>query len=428
VFAAKTLARSALAGVAVLILGGCAAGNDAGDSGGKVTIGWLTTASSTSVIQDLAHAYEASHPNVSIEISTKTTDTDTNRANIINAISGGSSTPDVYMADVVWTAQFADNLLLGDLTDELPPELLQTIDPEVLKIGQSDGRQYCVPFFTDAGVLYYRKDLLEEAGLPVPATWDELAATSKKLQQSAGVQYGLVYRGAPYEGTTVFWTEMIADAGGASVNEDYSKGAVDSEAGARALTFLRSTIDEGISPEAVTTFKEPEALSVFNNGDSVFMASNAYSYAASQDASKSRIVGNVGIAPMPTFAGSDAPGASGSGGSTLCVNPNTEHLDETVDFIEFLLGEEAQRTVTEVGKWIPVNQKVQSDPEMIKLNPVLGLIPQLRIVNRPAGTAEYAGVSRAIFTNVNAVLAGIAPPEDALREMQGQIDSALRGS
>ncbi len=415
--------------LALAACGGSGSTDEAGDdAGGDVELNWYAFNLNTSTaMADIVAAFEEANPGITVTLETAPPNVDTVRGTLTTKITGGSATPDVYTADIVWTEQFAAANLAADLTDLISAEGREQTRPELLEAGMSDGQLYCVPFVADVGIMYYRTDLLDAAGLPYPETWEELVTTAQKLQADGSVEYGLVWRGAPYEGLSMFWTEMIADAGGSSVSADYSTSEIDSPAGKKALDFLLSTIATGITPQAVSTFQETEAMNVFNEGNAAFMASNAYVWGTTQDPEVSKVVGKVAMAPMPTFDGQQAPGYSATGGSTLCLNPNSEHPDEAVKLIEFMTGPEAQSILATTGQVIPTATAVQSDPEVAAQNPPVAVLPELNIVNRPAGTSDYASLSQAIYQNLNAAISGTMSSEEALRAAAEEIDRILSG-
>ena len=77
---------------------------------------------------------------------------------------------------------------------------------------------------------------------------------------------------------------------------------------------------------------------------------------------------------------------------------------------------------------IPTTNSVRNSPEVIKLNPVLAIVPKTKLVPRPAGTPNYPQLSTAIYTNVNAALAGSASPSAAMSAAQSQANTALSSS
>ncbi len=333
---------------AIAALGIAACGSSSGGSGGntatnappqtsnnvakapgnptKGTINWWASPISTSgpdVRKVWISAFEKAYPGIKVKLISAPTDTDTNRATLTTQISGGAG-PDVFMGDVIWPAQFGAHQLAVPLSKYLPSSYFTRFASGLVQGATYKGQVYGAPLFEDQGFLYYRKDLLAKDHMKVPTNWEQLMSDSKEMQSKKQVQYGYVFQGADYEGATCNFMEFLGDAGGEVLNADGNKSLIASNDGAlKALTFMRSLVSSGVSPSAVSTFQEPQALSVFTNGNAAFLRNWDYAYAASQ-ASGSKVIGKVGVAPMPTFAGKTAPGYSNIGGWNLYINPHSQ--------------------------------------------------------------------------------------------------------
>jgi multiple sugar transport system substrate-binding protein len=200
---------------------------------------------------------------------------------------------------------------------------------------------------------------------------------------------------------------------------------VNSPAGLKALSFLRSTITAGVTPAADATFGATTPGTVFDEGHTAFMAANAYQWPG---VAKSGMKSKVGIAAQPTFPGGPATGAAATGGSASFINPSSKHLQADVKFVEFLTTKTAEFDVAKVGGLAPSSTAVQTNPSVDAINPPAGLLPHLTLVNRPAAEANYPAVTAAISANVNAVISGIASPASALAKMSSEINTALKSS
>jgi multiple sugar transport system substrate-binding protein len=115
---------------------------------------------------------------------------------------------------------------------------------------------YGVPWYTDAGLLYYRRDLLEKAGFSEPPkTWDELVEQAKKTQRDEGVQFGFVFQGAEYEGGVCNGLEYVWTHGGDVLDpNDPSKVVVESPESVAGLTTQRAMIEDGVTTRAVLQY------------------------------------------------------------------------------------------------------------------------------------------------------------------------------
>ena len=372
----------------------------------------------------LINAFEKKYPGIHVTLTSAPTNTDTNRATLTTDISGGSSTPDVFMGDVIWPAQFGAHQLALPLSDYLPKSYWNQFAPGLVQGATYQGKIYGSPLFEDQGFLYYRKDLLAKEHLPVPKTWEQLESEATALQKAGLVKYGFVWQGGSYEGLTCNFTEYLTDAGGTATNSDYTKASLDSAAAVKAVTFMRSLIARGVSPSAVTTFQEPQAMSTFAGGQAAFLRNWDYAYADSQ-VPGTPTVGKVGVAPLPTFAGQSYPGYSNIGGWNLYINPHSKNIAADLKFTQFMASTTAQDILSEKYSEIPTVQSVRTSPAVLAKNPVLATVPKTKLVPRPAGTPNYPQLSTAIYTNVSAALAGSTSPSAAMSAAQSQADSAL---
>ena len=181
-----------------------------------------------------------------------------------------SSDCDGFEEDVVWTAEFASQGWLLDMTpyvdtrkDEFIPSTLSSVDYE--------GKIWGVPRVTDAGLLYYSTDQVKK----VPATWQDVYAEGKAKD-------GTIYQGAAYEGLTVHFLELAYAAGGKILSDDGKKSVIDSPENLKVLQFMVDGIKDGAVPKAVTTYMEEEARRTFEAERATFERQWPYAYANGQ--------------------------------------------------------------------------------------------------------------------------------------------------
>jgi multiple sugar transport system substrate-binding protein len=374
----------------------------------------------------LISAFEKAYPNIHVNLVSAPTSTDTNRATLATEISGGSATPDVFMGDVIWPAQFAAHQLAVPLSDYLPASYFAQFAPGLVQGASYKGKVYGSPLFEDQGFLYYRKDLLAKQGLSVPTTWQQLETDAAKIQKAGLIKYGYVWQGASYEGLTCNFMEYLTDAGGAPTNSDYTKATLNSTQATQAVTFMRSLVTSGVTPSAITTFQEKEAMNTFANGDAAFLRNWDYAYSTATTPATSKLTASqVGVAPLPTFSGQPYPGYSNIGGWNMYINPHSKNINLDLTFIKFLASDAAQNILATKYSEIPTTTSVRSSSTVVALNPVLAIVSKTKLVPRPAGTPNYPALSTAIYTNVNAALAGSASPSGALSAAESQATTAL---
>jgi multiple sugar transport system substrate-binding protein len=435
----KTIIFIAAAAAGALSLAACggssspSAGSSSTAGVGSTTSGsivWsaspIAGAGATDTRTVLISAFEKAYPKIKVTLVSASTQTDTNRATLATTISGGSATPDVYMGDVIWPAQFGAHQLAVPLSDYLPASYFARFAPGLIQGATYKGKVYGSPLFEDQGFLYYRKDLLAKYHMSVPTTWEQLESDAKTIQAKNGIKYGFVWEGDAYEGLTCNFMEYLTDAGGTVTNSTYTKASLDSPAAIKAVTFMRSLITSGVSPAAVTTFQEPQAMSTFAAGQSVFLRNWDYAYSYATTPATSKLTkSQVGVAPLPTFQGQPYPGYSNIGGWNMYINPHSKHIGLDLTFIKWLASTQAQDILSEQYSEIPTVESVRTSAAVISSNAVLAIVPKTKLVPRPAGTPNYPALSTAIYTNVNAILAGSASPSAGLANAQSQANTAL---
>jgi multiple sugar transport system substrate-binding protein len=433
---------TALAGFTVLTLAACGGGGSSSSSAAapasgsatSATIVWEASPLSGTGANDarnvLINAFEKQYPKIKVTLVSAPTDTDTYRATVATQISGGASSPDVFMGDVIWPAQFGAHELAVPLSKYLPSSYWTRFAPGLVTGASYKGAVYGSPLFEDQGFLYYRKDLLTKNHMSVPTTWEQLETEAKTLASNGSVKYGFVWEGDSYEGLTCNFMEYLADAGGSPTNTSYTTATLNSAAALKAVTFMRSLITSGASPAAVTTFQEPQAMTTFGDGNSAFLRNWDYAYTAATTASSGGklTASQVGVAPLPTFAGQQYPGYSNIGGWNLYINPHTKNLSADLTFIQWMSGTAAQDILSQKYGFISTVTAVRSAPATIASNPNFAVVPKTKLIPRPAGTPQYPALSTAIYSNVNGALAGSATPAAAVSAMQSGATTALSSS
>ena len=439
------LALAAAAGAAVLAASACSSGGGSSTGAISPAASVATSATSGSVVWSasplsgtgandaravLISAFEKQYPDIKVTLVSAPTDTDTNRATLATEISGGSSTPDVFMGDVIWPAQFGAHQLALPLSSQLPASYWSKFAPGLVPGASYKGQVYGSPLFEDQGFLFYRKDLLAKNGMSVPTTWEQLESDSVKLVHDGQVKYGFIWEGDSYEGLTCNFMEYLTDAGGSPTNRAYSSATLNTTAATKAVTFMRSLITSGASPAAVSTFQEPQAMNTFGGGNAAFLRNWDYAYTASTTASSGGklTASQVGVAPLPTFAGQSQPGYSNIGGWNLYINPHSKNVGADLTFIQWMSGTTAQEILSKRYGFISTVTSVRDAAAVIASNPVFAVVPHTRLTPRPAGTPQYPALSTAIYENVNGALAGSSSPSAAVAAMQSAARTALSGS
>jgi multiple sugar transport system substrate-binding protein len=318
---------------------------------------------------------------------------------------------DGFEEDVVWTAEFAQQKWLYDMTPYVESRKDEFI-PSTLESVTYDGKIWGVPKVTDAGLLYYRTDQVDA----VPDTW-------QGVYQEAAKNNGIVYQGSAYEGLTVDFLELAFAAGGSVISEDGSKSTINSPENIKALQFMVDGIKDGAAPKAVTTMQEEPARRAWEAGKATFMRNWPYCYALSQQAPK--VKGKFAVAPYPSFEGGGK--AAILGGHNMVISVYSKNPGLMLKFIDFATSEERMKRNAIKYSKAPVLKATYEDADVQKALPFAKDLEQAvtQAKSRPVSPV-YPQISEAIFKNVNEALAGQASPEDAMKKADDQINAALQ--
>jgi multiple sugar transport system substrate-binding protein len=318
---------------------------------------------------------------------------------------------DIFFSDVIWTAEFAAQKWLLDMSDYVNQRKSQFI-PSTLKSNEVDNKYFGVPQATDGGLIYYRTDKIKS----MPSTWQDLYAQSK----NGG---GIVYQGAAYEGLTVHFLELALAAGGKVLSSDGKKAEIDSPENLKALKFMVDGIKSGDAPKAVTTYKEEESKRAFQSGKYASMRQWPYAYAETK---KLPSIGNkFAVAAFPSFEGGGKAGILG--GHNVVISTYSKNPKGALLLADFISSDQIQKQDAVKYSVAPVVSKIYDDPAVKKALP---FAPQLKQAVEQADTRPvspvYPQISEAIYKNVNQALSGSQTPEEALKAAQSQIDQALK--
>ena len=345
-------------------------------------------------------------------------------------LAAGNSDIDVYQTDVIWAPQLADQLL--DLT-AAAKDVIGTHFKSIVESQTVNGKLVALPAFTDAPALYYRKDLLDKYKLPVPKTWDEMAATAKTIQdgeRKAGNDkiWGFVFQGNAYEGLTCDALEWLKSSGGGQIIEPNGDISVNNKNAAAILNTVKSWVGT-ISPPGVLAYQEEEARGVWQSGNAVFMRNWPYAYGLG-NTGDSKVKGLFGVTTLPIGTGGTTSAAT-LGGWNIAVSKYSKHPDEAIKLALFLASPEVQKDRALEMTNLPTIVSLYDDADIAAKAPI---IPQWKAVfqqavPRPSAPAKikYNEVSSDFWTAVHDTLSGKGDAAANLEALEAKL-TKLKGA
>ena len=335
---------------------------------------------------------------------------------------------DVLQIDLVWPGLLKDHLLdLSPFTRGEERKHFQTlVDGNTV-----NGRLVAMPWYTDAGVFYYRKDLLTHYQQAVPSTWKEFSDIAKRIQTAERARgnpdfHGFMFQGKADEGLTCHALEWIAGGGGGQVLSDSGEITVRNKAAAAALDMAASWIGH-ISPLGVLNHEPEDSRGVFQSGNALFMRNWPYAWALMQK-DDSPVKDKVGIAPMPGLQA--AGGRSAVGGWQLGVSRYSKHPELAADLVLYMTSAAVQRERAIAGAFNPTRPTLYEDKEVIAANPHMPALSAI-IANgviRPSTVTglKYPQVSQSVWYAAHDVLSGRMNGEEAVTRLEKRLERIRR--
>jgi multiple sugar transport system substrate-binding protein len=377
-----------------LILAGCGPA-----SPGKVTTLVLVGGSGPeeALARKQLQAFQDLHSDIRVMYQSTPSSASERHTLYVTWLSSRSNAIDVLSLDVIWVAEFAAAGWLVPL-DKYVTATHFPVDgylPAAMASSIYQGRLYSLPWFADAGVLYYRKDLYELAGLPPPRTFADLLAV----------------RG-------------VKDSNGGRIFDDQGRLVLDSSQNREALTTLVNLVyRDGVSPLAVTTFMEEDCRHAFEQGYAVLMSN--WPYACSlMNQPGSKVLGKFAL--LPVVHGPQGQSTSCFGVGNLGINAFSRHPEAAWKLVHFLLQRENRKAATEALGMLPPLKSLYQDPELDRKFPYLKSLQEVFITarSRPI-TPLYSFITDILRVHASRALTRQEDPAQALKEAAAEI-TALR--
>ncbi|SFT34854.1 carbohydrate ABC transporter substrate-binding protein, CUT1 family (TC 3.A.1.1.-) [Actinopolyspora lacussalsi subsp. righensis] len=413
--------------VAAFVVAGCGGGG--GDSSasseisGRGPITFATGKDVTGAVTQAVETWNGSHPEQRVRLIELPADGDQQRQQMVQNAQTESGAFTVLDLDNVWNAEFAANRWVVELPKEefdFSPFL-----ESAMKTARYRGRLFSVPAYSDGGLLYYRKDLLNKVDAQPPTTREEMREICAKVLELPAAEGMSCYAGqhAKYEGLTVNFAEAVHGAGGQIVN-DQGQPTVDSPEALRGLETMVEGFGSGTIPRAAIAYKEQPNKRAFIGGELVFSRNWPFMWSqANADDGSSKVAGEFAVAPLPGITGK---GVSSLGGHNLAISSFAENKATALDFIKFYTSEKQQRQRLIKGSLAPTRGALYDDPELQRKYPYLDTLkksiksaePRPRVVN-------YGDVTLAVQDEVYAAISGDKKPDKALSALQRRLEKLI---
>lgn len=411
----KTLSVLLAAIMVVTMAAGCQKGSGGNDSSsgdgelkGDITF-WhsFTQGGRMDVIQEAADKFMEDNPDVTITIET-------------------FSWGDFYTK---WTTGLASGNV-PDMSTALPGHVVEMMDAEAviplddviedigkdcfaeaaLSEGERDGEYYSLPLYSHAQVMWYRKDLLEDANLEVPETWEEFAEAAKALTKD-GV-YGCSFPCGSGDLMATRFLNFYVRSGGGSLLTDDLKANLTSDIAIEGIKYWLD-IYENCSPKDSVNYAVLDQANLYYQGKTAFDFNSGF-HISGVETNSPDLVDSIDCAPLPRLNKDDPVYGAETSNIPMVVWSKSEHPEICKAFIETLYEDD---TYTEFLAATPVGMLPSvtgiSDTEAYKSNEIIQ-----KFSNAEQVIAEAVSLSAAIgFEHGPSVEAGLLTSQGIVEEM-----------
>ncbi|MFS0562789.1 ABC transporter substrate-binding protein [Terribacillus sp. 179-K 1B1 HS] len=343
----------------------------------------------------------------------------------IMAAAKAGNLPDMAQATTNVIPEYIDNKFITSLNDFIEdPEIGLSEDElndyiEVFRDSSTwDDTYYSLPFSKSTRVLYYNQTLLEENGLEVPKTWDELQEVAKTVTKDGVVGMGFEnsYE-AEFQG-------ILKQMGGTYMDEETGEPQFASKEGQEAMTFIKDMIDDGIA----RTAGEDEYMSnPFGRGDVAMYIGSSAGIPHVDGAMEDGIEWST--APIPTL---DGEAATTFAGNDVVIFNQSEEAEQKAawEFMKYLTSAEVTSEWSMLSGYLPIRQSALDTEEyqtFLEENPAYKAGTEqfdagFFIARVPGGDA----VRNIVLEEMDYILQGMKSVEEGLTEAQDRAKAELQ--
>jgi multiple sugar transport system substrate-binding protein len=317
---------------AALLLGACSSPQDA-----RLTLTFWAMGREGEAVSALIPEFERRHPELRVEL--QQLPWTAAHSKLLTAFAS-DALPDVIQLGNTWVPELAELNALAPLDAALAgSSSVQQQDyfPGIWDTNVINGTLYGLPWYVDTRLLYYRRDLLQQAGFDAPPqTWAEWLQMQAAIKSMVGPErYAVLLPLNEFEPLLALSLQQPTPL----LRDDARYGNFRSAEFRQTLAFYAGMFERGFAP-TMTNTQISNVWTEFGRGYFSFYVSGPWNIAEFHKRLPSELKDAWMTAPLP---GPTGPGASNAGGSSLVISRRSAHPDAAWALIEYLSEPEVQR-------------------------------------------------------------------------------------
>jgi ABC-type glycerol-3-phosphate transport system substrate-binding protein len=341
------------------------------------------------------------------------------KKNLLALSTGGRF--DVLFLDEPWIPPLSE--FLAPLDERLRAHDMRDFIPTTVSAGAFQGKQYALPVDPNVQILVYRKDLFEQKGLKVPATFDDLLAAARALHDPAKQQYGLAITGSSDIQTSLYLL-LAMWSHGAELIDDQGRGAANTPAGRKGGELFLEMLK--LAPPNVRSYAFADVNKAIQTGQAAMAIQWASGAKPMEDKSRSSVAGKLGYAVVPRAVRQTPM----RGVWTIAIAKNSPNQEAAWEFAKWLSGPEfglaAVKYPSATSAIHSPRASVLQDPGAKQALPYAeALLESLKVTKERPRYREYADVQEHLRITAGKLTAGELGLDAALREIDAGTNRIL---
>ena len=397
----------------LLLLAGCARPPDG------ITLRFWAMGREAEVVGELVREFEAENPGIRVDVQNIPWTAAHEKLLTAYAADG---LPDICQLGNTWIPEFATLRSLTPLQPYVAGSREVVPDdyfPGIWDTNVVEGQLVGIPWYVDTRLLFYRKDLLLQAGYDhPPRDWAEWERMNAALKQVIGAnRYPVLMPLNEFEPQL----SLALQQDDALLRDHDTRGNFESPGFRRALGFYANMFEQGWAPKMSET-QISNVWDEFFRGFTVFYLSGPWNIREFRQRQPASLEGEWGTAPLP---GPHGPGAGIAGGTSLVIFQSSQHKQAAWKLIEFLSRPAVQQRFHALIGDLPPRRSVWQSAALRDDPLAAAFGEQLERVKPTPKVLEWERIAQQMRVVTEQVVRGGLPQDKAVQQLDRQVDDIL---
>lgn len=386
---------------------------------------WDDSEGTKKVFEDYAKNFEAQNKNIKINLQIVPPG-DQYYGQLDTRIAGNKA-PDVVRLEYQKLGRYAYSDALLDITNEISKENLDDLFPAFKSAVTFNEKIYGIPHHTDTYALFYNKELLQKAGISVPASidkawsWDQFLEIARTIKQKTDVKYPFAYRWTKFNG---YYVDPLVYMNGASfVNDDFTKANMNTPQGIEFFKFIQTWVKEGMVPSVTPNTPDP-IDELFTSGACAMIFSGCWMMENYDKNFKDK----WGVTYLLQ---KDGKSGATFGGNAMSALAQSKHPKEAIKFVEFITNAENSKAICEGAGFLPVRKSLEdgsvkystfNDEMQIFIKQSSTIDPMMMKVE---SLDKFSEINKVFGDSIEKIVALDGQPEQVAKEMDEEVNKIL---